>query len=153
MMEELIRRYDELVRRVERLEVQEGKPVWVTWTATLTQGIGVTFTATQVRYMRLGKLTLLDCHLDVTSAGTGGQPIVITGVPIAIATPANYRAIGWAVISDVTWGVYHAAVMGVGANTLRFSTLGAGNNYLGQVPNFALANGDGISFGAMYEAV
>jgi hypothetical protein len=127
---------------------------WVTgfgdltaWAPTVTQNVGVSYGAgSYAKYARIGPLMYIAMRLDITSAGTGGNPIRISNLPVAPATNTVY---GSALVNDSGTALYHGiAYYSTGAAAFEFyvnalSTIGAN-------PNFALANNDGIYFFAIY---
>jgi hypothetical protein len=58
---------------------------WVSWTPTLTQGVGVAFTNNWCQYLTIGKLAIVWFQLTASAAGTANTVIVIGGVPAAIS--------------------------------------------------------------------
>lgn len=128
---------------------------WRTWTPTVTQSGSVTVTVTYARYVVLAQTVIVQARLAVTGSGTGGNDIVIAGIPAAIA-PANYDAgsgvavVGTAVVLDNGTGFYQGALVAVGANDLRIQCHGE-TDRLGTGPSFALASGDAISFQGCWE--
>lgn len=106
----------------------ETKPV--DWTPVITQAVNVTYTLIVARYVTIPpKLVFLEVRLDITGAGTGGQGIVISGLPTAIQ-PAfgGFNHIGGVIISDASGGPlrYEGAVIAFGADDLRFQADNAG---------------------------
>jgi len=149
---ELTRRLNLLQRQVDGLIKPEvGR--WMDWTPTVTQSVAVTVTVTYARYVVFGDSAIIIARLGVTSAGTGNNVISVAGLP-TIAQIANPNTLGVIGTGLVTTGggttIYQGALIGFGANELRFFAHNA-TNYFGVVPNFALANGDVISFQAAYE--
>lgn len=123
---------------------------WRTWTPTVTQSSGVTITVAYARYVVLAQTVILQADLIVTGSGTGGNAIVIGGIPVAPAHTGAFFPIGAAVINNFGTASYNCAVVPVGANDFRllgYNTAG----YVGVSPNFALAPSDAIAFTAMYE--
>lgn len=151
-MEQIFRELAELKRRLAELETQETPGIWTNWTPTVTQSGSVTVTVTYARYFTDGKLVHLIASLAVTGTGTANNAIVIAGIPSAIA-PANtgFAVCGTIDIQDSGTAQYIGVLIAVGANDLRGTAHNAGGTYIGAGPNFALANGDIISFQATYE--
>lgn len=151
MIEDVIRRLTRLERFIDGLiKPETGR--WVDWTPTLAQLGAVTVTVTVARYEAKGDTVTVEVRLDVTSAGTVGNPVVIGGVPSAIA-PANVgnlNVIGNGMVYDTGTMAYEGSLVAVGVSDWRFITNGVGN-YVGITPNFALASGDVISFRATYK--
>jgi hypothetical protein len=122
----------------------------VDFTPSVTQGVGVTLTAYYSWYIRLGPLVIVASQLAITSAGTGGQPIVIGGLPPG-AAPMNVTSdpvIGAAQIIDAGVGYYEGNLTVKSASEFRM--IPHTGNYFGVIPNFALAANDVISFTGVY---
>lgn len=147
---------NELVRQISNLQKQvDGliKPEvsrWMDWTPTITQSVNVTFNTTFCRYCIDGDTIHLRAELAVTSAGTGGNVIIIGGIPAAIA-PVNATGIfGVFQVLDSGTSFYVGAAQFQSASTFRGTSHNGGA--IGSVgPNFALANGDAIYFVGAYE--
>lgn len=148
---ELIKQITRLQRQVDGLIKPEvGR--WVDWTPTVTQLGAVTATVIYARYELSGNTVNAQMRLDITSAGTIANAIIIGGVPAAIS-PANVgsiNVIGNGIVHDISTVVYEGSLVAVGASDWRFLVSGV-NNYIGITPSFALASGDAISFQATYE--
>ena len=129
-----------------------GWQTWTDWTPTVTQDVAVAATVTEAKYTVIGKVCHIYARLAITGAGTGNNPILISGYPTAV-TPAwkdQDASVGTCMIVDNGTGLYPGMVTtdGTGANfVLRDANTGAP---LGQAPNFALANNDSIGFSATY---
>jgi hypothetical protein len=125
---------------------------WVDWTPTITQSGGVAVTVNNARYQILGDTVTVVMTVTCTAAGTGNNPIVIGGIPSAIA-PAftgNAAAIGIGSVRDVGTGIYVGVVWAIGDADWRI--IANGNlQVIGQAPNFALASGDQIGIQVTYE--
>lgn len=126
---------------------------WTSWTPTVTQSVGVTVTVSYAKYMIIGNVAIVLVRLTCTTAGTTNNNIVIGGQP-AIIQPVDTGAnavIGSGMILDIGAGHYQGSLIAVGATDFRFRRDDATNSYVGQSPNFALANTDQIGFQAAYE--
>jgi hypothetical protein len=124
------------------------------WTPTVTQGVAVTVTVSFARYTRLGQRALVTAGLSVTSAGTVGNAIKIGGQP-AVLQPVHVTstpAIGAGYVLDAGTAWYQGTLVVYGASDWRLQAHGLGD-VVGVTPNFALANGDLISFACAYEVV
>ena len=121
---------------------------WITWTPTLTQGVSVTFTTTRARYVQLGKITFVLCHITATSAGTVGQTITVGNLPVDIL--GSPRSLGSGTVTDTGFVAYPADVQRFAASDVLFAGFAQGNA-IGTTPRFALASGDIISFMITYE--
>lgn len=155
------REYVELVRQIEaqkveieRLKTHDAPCVWVTWTPTVTQGVGVAMTVNYARYTTISNVVIMVVRLAGKANGTAGQPIVISGIPAAIRTanlgPGTINTLGTALVIDADTAWYHAAVTAWAANDWRFIAHNV-TAPVGAQPNFGLAINDIISFQATYE--
>jgi hypothetical protein len=127
---------------------------WVTYTPTITQSGAVTITVTYARYMVLANLIVGQGRVQITSAGTGNNPIVIGGIDAAIA-PTNVGTaptyvIGTAVISNTGTAHYQGALYAQAAADWRVQAHNVASP-VGVTPNFALASGDFIGWQFAYE--
>lgn len=148
------RKLVELEQRLDGLVKPEVIRPWQDWTPTVTQGVGVAINIDYARYATVGNIVTIVVELAATAAGTAGQPIIISGVPVAIQ-PANLSAsgvnvIGTVIIIDSGASWYHAALIAWGANDWRFIAHNV-IDFVGAQPNFGLVNTDIISFQATYE--
>ncbi len=128
---------------------------WQTWTPTVVQNVAVAVTVTYARYVVLAQTVIVQVRLVVTGAGTAGNDVRIQGIPSAIAPnrvdgSTAVAVCGTAVVFDTGTAFYQGALVAVGANDLRI-TCHNQTNRLGATPNFALANGDVISFQGAWE--
>jgi len=152
ILDQLAAKIHELQRRIEALETLEtigGTGVWIDWTPTITQSGAVTCTVTEAKYIVIGKVCMVQIKLGVTSAGTGGNAIVIGGQPAAMRPALARQTIGTAAILDTGTASYWAFVFCDTVTTWSFIDPGTRGN-VGINPNFALANTDGISLTATY---
>lgn len=153
MIEDIIRQVARLQRQVDGL-VKPEVARWVDWTPQVLQSGAVTVTITYARYKTdLDGTVTVQARLTVTSGGSGGNAVVITNIPAAIAAknPSTYTIIGSGFILNTTASIhYHGALMAVGASDWRIITDGS-SDFLGTNPSFALANNHQISLQAVYE--
>lgn len=157
---ELIKQIARLQRQVDGLikpEVPTGlfnpaTSLWQTWTLVITQGVDVTHSPTFVRYFRLGDLVVAAARTTVSSSGTGGQHILITGMPARVsAHETSTSAVGVGVVRVVTALTYHECTVIFGTTGLAFVD-GSSNNFLGANPSVQLVSGWTIGFTIAYEA-
>lgn len=149
MIEELIRQVANLQKQVDSL-VKVEVPGWVSWTASLNQGVAVTISAQLCKYYIVGKLAIVKIAIVPSSAGTSGQPIVVSGLPTEAQTSDIGRVAGGGMIVDTGTSNHVGVIYIAGANDIRLSE--HQGNYAGQAPfAFGLANGDYISYIATYE--
>jgi len=145
---------DELIQQVTRLQQQVDSLVkpevgrWISWTPVVTQGVVVTKTINYAKYIVKDGIVVLSCDLSMTSAGTAGNAIIISGIPIAPAHTGNF-AVGSGNIS-VAGTNYVVGAWAAGANNFRFQGWTT-TNYMGINPAITLANGSLLSFTATYE--
>jgi hypothetical protein len=140
-----------ILARLDALERRELPTRWVDFTPTLTQNSAVSHTVNYARYIRVGKLAVVQLMLTADAAGTAGQAIAIASIPGEIepaqGTPA---VIGSFLIQDAGMANYAGAVIVASATTYQFVGHAETNN-VGIDPNFALASGDVVSLMAAYE--
>lgn len=154
-MEQLFREIAELKRRVAELETQEKPGIWTDWTPTVTQSGSVTVTVTFAKYFTDGKLVVLRANLAVTGTGTANNDIVIGGIPASVQPSFHSTSvIGTGLVTNAGTAYYQGALVAISATDFRiyihnFTPLAG--SAIGSNPNFALANGDAISFQATYE--
>ena len=151
MIEELVRQVNSLQKQIDDLVKPEvGR--WVSWTPTITQSVAVTVRVVYARYNIVNNIVSVYVALETTSAGTITNAIVIGGQPTSIYPAYNLGQgiIGSAVIHDAGTTVYTAALAAKSSTDWRMFVTSNGN-YAGITPNFALANGDYISFYGVYK--
>jgi hypothetical protein len=123
------------------------------WTPTVVQSGSVTVTVNRAKYTINGNIAVVNIYLTVTGSGTGNNVIVIGGQPVAIQ-PSGYIAgeiIGIGRILDTSASTHYVGgIIYVGATDWRLMAHAAVGNYVGVVPNFALANNDVINLAASY---
>jgi hypothetical protein len=134
-------------------ETTLGVSAWTTWTPTITQSGAVAATVTKARYKIVNKICHVEVLLAVTAAGTGNNPIYIAGQPAAMQSVwiGYWAVLGTGMIQDAGTAYYVGAVLAVAATQWAFMRDGASAGYIGQDPNFALANTDAIAINATYE--
>jgi len=123
---------------------------WESYTPTLTQTGTVTKTVTYAKFCQINKLIVCNVRLDVTGAGTATSAVVI-GLPITASQSSNLR-IGTSTFFDSSAGItYNAAVQLVSSTTVSLLADG-GPNFVGVLPNVALAASDQLTLSIQYEA-
>ena len=130
---------------------------WVSYTPTLTQGVGVTATVASARWTQVNKIVTVQVGLNITATGTGASLISVT-VPIApIAASYAGGFVGGAVgagffYDDSATANYSFTVVTTTSTLFYFMvTTASGSVLLGQNPGMAIANGDKLYFQATYE--
>lgn len=124
---------------------------WQTYTPTVTQSSGVTFTISYCKYLREGSKVTYQGALVATSAGSSGSAITVS-TPIASATSGSYRVIGNGTIVDVSpFETYHLAAIQTTTTAISFQGDTSQGNDFGITPAFAIASGDLINFNVTYE--
>lgn len=135
-------------------------PLWgalTSWTPVITQGATPTFTTTYAKYTRTGRWIEGACHLVLTSAGTAGNLVALSGMPAAAALAGTY--VGFGALDDVSAPllypfsayvfsstVFHLRQVGVG--TTAALRVGDGASTFSD----ALASGDLLHLNFAYEA-
>lgn len=129
---------------------------WVNWTPTLAQSAAITVTVQGARYLKIGPLAIVEVHLDITSAGSAGNSLVLAAIPAAIA-PADVGthefAAGAAVFFDASATTrYHLAVNMTNSTSLLFFA-NASTGQFGSNPAVTAASGDVLSLAAAWRVV
>jgi hypothetical protein len=140
-----------ILARLDALERREVPARWVDFTPALTQGGAVIHTVDFARYIRVGKLAVVQLQITVDAAGTAGQAIAISSLPDILApAQASPAVVGTFLIIDAGTADYAGAV--VVGSAAAFVFIGhAETNNMGIDPSFALAAGDTVSLMAAYE--
>jgi hypothetical protein len=158
LLDDMLRIVDSLARRVGALEAQERAvslpyTPWADWTPTVTQGVSVTATVTEAKYMIVGKMLHAYGRLAITSAGTNGEVIRVGNLPAPVAWNANSEnVIGLMVVGDTSTarrqGFARSTASSSGALIVAHDVITTG--VMGNNPAMALANGDTIGFSVTY---
>lgn len=153
---------DELIQQVTRLQQRFDSLIkpetgrWMDWTPTITQVGALTLTINSARYKTNDNLVNIMAELTVASGtGTGGNAIVIGGIPTAIQPTgllgSSTSTIGTCFMFDTSApAAYYGFLVVQSASDWRLrdsNTRGA----MGVNPNVALAVGDQITFRGSYE--
>jgi hypothetical protein len=143
------------------LDATVGAAIWQnvtsktgTWVPVLTQGVGVTYTTSWAVYQISGRTVHIECILGVTSAGTAANPIVISGIPAALAIPfggSQAFPVGVGVIVDYGTVVYQGIIRDNISTTAVVVFDSVTQAIIGVNPNFALANTDIICLNMTYQ--
>ena len=128
------------------------------FTPTITQSVGVTFTNTGSTYQRVGRRITAKCQVTLTGAGTAGAVIVGT-LPVTAVTAMDGSPIGTGYFSDASTGfTYHGFAVQANSGTAVYLVFPILNNSdasqrigSGSV-TVAVANADGFGFNVTYEA-
>jgi hypothetical protein len=127
---------------------------WTNWTPTVSQsGSSVSCTVTEAKYAVMDKVCHIYADIEITGSGSsaGDAAVAIGGIPSAVQ-PAHYDshfAVGSGLVLDAGTASVGAQLIAVTASTFKFLGYNVGN-YVGLVPNFALANGDQITLTGTY---
>lgn len=152
-MEDLLRQIRELERRVGALEAQEVGGLWVDWTPTLTQVNSITVSILYAQYCTNGKHVLVRAKLSASTAGVANNGISIGNIPAAIA-PAVYGepaiVAGNFTYYDAGTAYYVGNIYAVSATQFYMMVHNNAGGVVGQLPNFAVANGDALGFIGSY---
>lgn len=129
--------------------VAAAKTTWQTWTPVVTQGAVVTHTVVTARYKVVdNNMLVLQASLTMTSAGTSGSALTITGLPLNPVDGYEF-AVGSFDYFDSGTGFYGGSVLLTTPDSLIFrlgGTNGGGAFALGSA--FGAANNDRLTFTA-----
>lgn len=130
-----------------------GVDAWTSYTPTLVQSGAVTKTVTYAKYMKVGRLVVVQASLTCTGAGTGGAVVTI-GLPVTAAQAGN-MACGTGELFDASSSLlYKATAILATTSTIQLrATNTTVANVLG-VDAFtaALASSDVITYSVTYES-
>lgn len=87
------------------------------WTPTITQLGGVTFTNDASHYMRIGRFVFHWFHLTVTGAGTGANAVILGGLPFTMVGSGNGFYVGLGEIFDTSASLKYQAGIYLSATT------------------------------------
>lgn len=124
---------------------------WTGYTPTLTQSTTVTKTVTYARYVKYGRLVVVQVSLACTGSGTSSNAVLV-GLPATAAT--SNIIVGTFYLVDATGPtVYIGAAALASTGTVAGVANGTNGNALG-VAGFtaALASGDAVFMSIAYEA-
>lgn len=127
---------------------------WQDWTPVVRQFSVVTADIDYARYIVMAQAVHMEVRLTITGSGTGGNAILISGIPTT-AQPVNIdvggiNAIGSGFIFDNGSAYFQGTLSANSAASWQFNAHGP-LSAIGITPNFALAANDVISFVATYE--
>lgn len=125
---------------------------WTNWTPTIAQGVtsDIAKTIHNARFVKIGRLVVASWVLQMTGAGTAGQPVRLT---LPHAAPTANALVGGGYIYDAAPATAYAGTWG-GATASIIQLVGdwAANNSWGITPNLALASGDYLTGFIAYES-
>lgn len=125
---------------------------WTSYTPTLTQSGGVTFTTDYSKYTRDGRKIDWIFALTVTGSGMVANNILLT-TPVTMAS--QYAVSGVGRVTDVaSSGQYNGVVEGASTTQIWFlaSEADGAGGVIGTSPSFQLTNTDTIRGHAIFEA-
>ena len=123
---------------------------WTSFSPTVTQSVGVTFTNNYSKYARSGRMITWSFSLTMTSAGTAANNVVVS-VPVAATSTTALAGSGSVYDASVTTN-YSGALAGLSVTTVIFVGDWSGSGGWGFSPNLALAIGDVLYGSITYEA-
>lgn len=125
---------------------------WTSFSPTVTQSGTVTKTNTYCKYKSYGGTVEVVAYLSVTGSGTTNNAITVS-LPVTAVT-STALVIGDASVDDSGTGSYPGIVVINSTTTVKFlpADQTSVSQFIGQLPNFALASGDIIRFSCRYEA-
>jgi len=117
------------------------------WTPAIAQNGARTVTITYAKYWRTGGLCYVECNVTITNAGTAGNAIILSGLPIAPITTG--LCVGTFMYTDAGTSLYVGAAYLQGVNDMEFYAHNLGSA-LGIAPSFATANTDVLRVSAFW---
>ena len=118
---------------------------WTAYTPQIDQGVttNIAKTVTYSRYLKIGRLAIIQARLDVTGTGTSGSPVSIT-LPSAFTFVANTGSLGCGKIFDSSTGTSYAVSWFISGGVLVATGDWSGSQSWGVLPNLALGASDQI---------
>ena len=127
----------------------DGLGSWTSFTPTMTQGVGLTFTTTYAKYCQIGKFVSVQMTLSNFSAGTAGALIV--GGFGTLPTAADQHFVGTYNWFDSGNTIYTGAVVGASTTSFQLSTSGYGSYLATGLGGVAMGAGDELRVAFTYE--
>jgi hypothetical protein len=129
-----------------------GLGAWTTYTPVLTQSGAVAKTVTYAKYIKLGRLCIVNMRLDVTGTGTANNVITVSAPFTAAYASTNTIGSGWVYATNIFPGI--ASQYTTTSFALWDATQVTGVLHLGQAGTAvsgALGAGHGVSMHVAYE--
>lgn len=129
---------------------------WVDWTPVWTQGVTVTATVSQARYVKHGRLVNVSVRLDATGAGTATSALLLN-LPFNAFFVTTEPTFGAGFFYDASANlIYPVHIQQASATQIRFrgvtSTANSDFGTTGSPFALAIASGDILSLGFTYES-
>lgn len=126
---------------------------WPDWTPVLTQNVVVAKTINNAKYLRVGRLVMLEMMLTVTGSGTAANVVRVTGLPVAAASGAFYTPCGTGLVVNSSTGDHHTGLAFLETTTeMRFLATRTSGVLGTQQFTGSLSAGDGVRMTATYRA-
>lgn len=130
---------------------------WNTWVPTLLQPATITKTNSLAIYQRSGanlKTYTIQFYLSISSSGTAGQILRMSGLPAQADVPVPPLMVGSGMIMISTTR-YRCAIMFVDADTVQFVSdrAATATQYWGQVPSANVQSGTAVRGTFTYQAL
>lgn len=125
---------------------------WTDFTPGVTQSSALTVSVVFARYAIFGKTAIVQMQISISSAGSAGSAVVVTGIPAAIQPKQTGTEVvcGSAVYLDSGTSYYNGHAIAASSTTMKL-LVGERADYLGSSPNIAAASGDKVMVVAVYE--
>jgi hypothetical protein len=126
---------------------------WTSYTPTLTQSASVTKTVNYAKYTQIGKLVVVRFSLSPTGAGSANNKITVS-LPVTAASSSNIEVGVGRVVDASVPSTLHCITRMDSTTTVGFVN-GSNGNLVGATGSgiaTALASGDEVTGGAIYEA-
>jgi hypothetical protein len=128
-----------------------------TWTPSVTFGggsTGVTYSARNGYYTKIGNLVYLTCLINLTSKGSSAGQFRIAGLPFTTTSSTNYRATSTSVLWDglATSYVYVLGLVSESVTAMDFlgATAASGSTATG-IQNTGLSGSDNFRVSILYQ--
>lgn len=122
---------------------------WTSYTPQIDQGAttNITKTVSYARYLKVGRLAIVQFRLDVTGSGTAGSAVTVTlpSAVVPVGAGASGNTFGFCQIYDSSTAInYGGQIRPTTTTQMSFSGDWSAANFWGVAPNLAVANADQI---------
>ena len=120
---------------------------WTSYTPQIDQGAttNIAKTVNYARYLKVGRLAIVQFRLDVTGTGTAGSNVTVTlpSAVVPVGSSGLAGTFGYGQIYDASTAVnYGCQIRPLSTTTVAFSGDWSSAAFWGTTPNLAVANGD-----------
>lgn len=120
------------------------------FTPTVSQGGALTLSSAVGRYWQIGVLVFVSISITINSSGTGGQAVIIGGLPVTEANSTWSPCAGYGEYIDASPSTYYPITTLWASTSSLYIVSNGGTGMFGSNPAITAAAGDIISLTALY---